>query len=162
MPEVAPGYCDCGRPSANLRDKADNRCDTCKRNERKFAEMERIAQEKRDRAKIDIRLKRNGLSKPVASASPKLMAYLKRYAPIRDGFLKKNKRCAVYPEKKSTQVHHKEGRSYLTFHDQWAKDNDIPRLLDVRFFLAVSQDGHNWIEANPNAAKEKGWSLNRL
>lgn len=72
----------------------------------------------------------------------------KEYLVLRDVFLN-GKRCAVFPEKRATQVHHKKGR--------------IGKLLcDVRFFLPVSAEGHKKIEENPEWAKEKGYSLNRL
>lgn len=157
-----PGFCFCGRKSENLRDKDDPRCSTCKKAERVYEAKELVAKEKAEMRRIDIRLKGGVQGKPIKKVSAKLAYYLTRYTPIKAEFLKKNRKCVVYPERKSVDVHHAKGRSYLTFEDQWAKDNDIPLLLDARFFIAVSRDGHNWIEANPDAAKEKGWSLNRL
>ena len=48
----------------------------------------------------------------------------------------------------ATEIHHMKGR--------------IGELLnDERYWLAVSREGHAWIELNPEEAKEKGWSLNR-
>lgn len=48
----------------------------------------------------------------------------------------------------ATQVHHKKGR--------------IGKLLyDVRFFLGVSDEGHKYIEANPEFAYKNGYSLLR-
>lgn len=35
-------------------------------------------------------------------------------------------------------------------------------LLDEKFWLPVCRNCHNWIERNPNDAKEKGLSLSRL
>jgi len=62
---------------------------------------------------------------------------------------KENQKCAVYPSKKATQVHHMRGR--------------IGNLLtNESFWLAVSAEGHDYIEKNPEIAKEKGWSLSRL
>lgn len=160
MAEVAPGYCECGRPSENIRNKEDNRCSTCKKNERRILEMERAAQEKRDRVKIDIRLKKNGMSKPINKISGKMADLLRVYEVKRKKFLKENPKCAVFPKKKATQVHHKAGK--VGYHDDWARENNVPRWVDERFFLAVSAEGHEWIEKHPNEAKEKGWSLNRL
>lgn len=75
----------------------------------------------------------------------------KIYAAKRIVFLTKeeNQKCPVYPEQKTSQVHHMKGRIGSLY-------------LDERFWLAVSADGHEWIEKNPNEAKEKGYSLNRL
>lgn len=73
------------------------------------------------------------------------------YSAKRIEFLsrKENKFCAVYPNQRATQVHHKKGRI-----------GDL--LTDERYWLAVSSDGHEYIENNPIEAKEKGWSLSRL
>ncbi|MCZ2084847.1 MAG: hypothetical protein LC112_11295 [Flavobacteriales bacterium] len=59
-----------------------------------------------------------------------------------------NKFCPV-TGKETNQVHHKKGRIESL-------------LLDQRFWLAVSDDGHREIELNPDWAKEKGYSLSRL
>jgi len=57
-------------------------------------------------------------------------------------------------------IHHKAGR--IGYADQWARDLDIPLLLDVRFFLPVDRECHNWIELHPIVAKKRGWSYGRL
>jgi len=158
-----PGFCFCGRKSENLRDKDDPRCSTCKKNGRVFEVKKRDAEEKAEARKIDIRLKKNvAQGKPIKKTSEKMAGYLRRYSPIKQEFLLRNPRCAVFKSKASVDVHHKKGRSVNTFHDQWAQDNDIPLLLDKRFFLAVSRDAHTYIELHPEESKEKGWSLNRL
>lgn len=68
--------------------------------------------------------------------------------------------CPVYPNKTVTDVHHKKGKE--GFADEWAKENNIPLLIDVRYFLAVSRSGHQKIEENPIWAKEHGFSIDRL
>lgn len=45
---------------------------------------------------------------------------------------------------RTTEVHHTNGR-----------END--RLLDRTYWLAVSREGHQWIHANPELAREQGW-----
>jgi len=60
-----------------------------------------------------------------------------------------NKYCPVFPSQKTTEVHHKKGRIGTLY-------------LDETFWLAVSSDGHKWIENNPIEAKKRGFSLNRL
>lgn len=62
--------------------------------------------------------------------------------------LPENQFCAVFPWLRATQVHHKAGR--------------IGKLLyDMRFFLAVSDDGHRKIEMEPTWAKEMNFSIQR-
>jgi hypothetical protein len=44
----------------------------------------------------------------------------------------------------ATEIHHTNGR-----------ENE--RLTDRMYWLAVSREGHQWIHANPQLAKEQGW-----
>lgn len=70
----------------------------------------------------------------------------KVYLTLREIFLK-GKICPITGGP-AEDVHHKRGR--------------IGSLLtDVRFFLAVSREGHCMIEANPLWAKQMGYSLER-
>lgn len=73
-----------------------------------------------------------------------------KYLVLRAEFLgkKENSICPV-TGKKATEIHHKKGRVGSLF-------------LDVRYWLGVSREGHKLIEENPEWAKEKGYSLNRL
>lgn len=58
-----------------------------------------------------------------------------------------------------SDIHHKCGR--IGFADDWAREHDIPLLIDPRFFLAVSREGHQWIEEHPGKARLIGYSLPR-
>lgn len=60
----------------------------------------------------------------------------------------------------TNEVHHAKGRR--GYADQWAKDNDVPLLLDKRFWKAVHHDAHEVIEKNPKWAKKHGYSYDRL
>lgn len=73
-----------------------------------------------------------------------------KYLVLRIEFLgkKENAICPVTGEK-TTEIHHKKGRVGSLF-------------LDTNFWLAVSRGGHLEIENNPEWAKQKGYSLNRL
>jgi hypothetical protein len=62
--------------------------------------------------------------------------------------LPENQVCPITKEQ-TTEVHHKKGRIGKLF-------------LDEKLWLAVSRKGHQWIEMNPEKAKELGYSLNRL
>jgi hypothetical protein len=62
-----------------------------------------------------------------------------------------NKFCPVMSKLKgktvrTNDVHHIHGR-----------ENDL--LLDQEFWLAVSREGHDWIHANPEIAREEGWLI---
>jgi len=99
--------------------------------------------------------------KPIKKVSDKMKVLNAKYSVLRIEFLGKleNKICPVTKEA-TTEVHHMKGRK--GFADEWAKENNIPLLIDVRFFLAVSRKGHIKIELNPEWAKENNYSLNRL
>lgn len=58
------------------------------------------------------------------------------------------KRCAVFPEKKATECHHKRGRA-----GKW--------LLIEEHWLPVSHDGHDKINNNPEWALEMGFIIKR-
>jgi hypothetical protein len=45
---------------------------------------------------------------------------------------------------RATEIHHTNGR-----------ENE--RLTDRMYWLAVSREGHKWIHANPELAREQGW-----
>lgn len=71
------------------------------------------------------------------------------YNKRRVEFLKENPKCAVYPELKSEEVHHKKGRIGKLF-------------LDENFWLPVSKKAHDKITKNPTWAIKKGYSDLRL
>lgn len=85
----------------------------------------------------------------IAKVSDKMAEALKVYKYASKEFVL-GKRCAVFPEKWATEVHHKKGRATKEL------------LLDEEFWLPVSREGHVKIELNPEWAKEQGFSLSRL
>lgn len=91
--------------------------------------------------------------KPIAHRSPKRAKQEREYLKERTAFLLSSQQCqAKLPNictRKATEVHHKKGRiGYL--------------LTYVPFWLPVCRSCHEWIENNPNEAKELGFSMNRL
>lgn len=95
---------------------------------------------------------------PILKVSGKMKKALGEYSRIKKGWIN-GKRCAVLPQYEATDVHHMKGR--VGFADQWAREKDIPLLIDIRFWLPVSRAGHNQIELNTAWALEKGYSLGR-
>jgi hypothetical protein len=136
-------YCSCGNISEN---KDTGECASCARARRKGEAISK---------------KPVKPFKPIPRVSERQSRYLRIYAQMRPKFLH-GKPCAVFPEQRATTIHHKMGREVVFFADDWARENDIPLLIDKRYFLAVSMDGHTFIENNPERAKEKSFSLNRL
>jgi hypothetical protein len=73
-----------------------------------------------------------------------------KYLVLRIEFLGKpeNQKCPI-TGKPTTDVHHSKGRIGSL-------------LLDTRYWIALSREGHKYVEENPEWAKENGYSLNRL
>ena len=90
------------------------------------------------------------IRKPINKIGKKLAREKKTYSKLRLEFLEKpeNMFCAVYPHLRADQIHHKRGRG--------------KNLNKVETWLAVSDDGHKWVEANPKLARERGFTKSRL
>jgi len=73
-----------------------------------------------------------------------------KYSVLRIEFLGKmeNKACPI-TGLETTDIHHKKGRVGSLY-------------LDTKFWVALSREGHKFVEENPIWAKENGYSLNRL
>lgn len=94
----------------------------------------------------------------IPKVSEKRKKLIPQYSKQKQEFIK-GKVCPVYPMEPIADIHHKKGRE--GYADQWARDNGITLLMDVRFWLAVSRKGHDWIENNPEKAKMMGYSMER-
>lgn len=96
---------------------------------------------------INIKLK---AMKPIPKVSDKRKVENAKYSVLRIEFLgkKENQICPItgWP---TTDIHHKKGRIGELF-------------LDTRYWIALSREGHQHVEDNPEWAKENGYSLDRL
>lgn len=97
---------------------------------------------------------------PIRKVSVKQDKLNKIYSKLRIEFLSlpENQICPI-TKQQTTDVHHMMKR--IGFADDWARENNIPLIIDVRFFLAVSREGHDKIENNPEWAYENGFSIRR-
>lgn len=86
--------------------------------------------------------------KTIKKVSQKRQSENKIYLALREAFLANNTICPINGQK-TTDIHHMKGRIGSLF-------------LDTRYWLAVSREGHKFIEENPIWAKENNYSLNRL
>lgn len=86
----------------------------------------------------------------IRSRSKKRSNQENQYTKLRKEFLarKENKICPI-TKKPTTDIHHKKGRIGSL-------------LLDTRYWIALSREGHQKVENNPKWAKENGYSLSRL
>lgn len=88
--------------------------------------------------------------KPIPKVSKKRQIKNLQYSVLRTEFLgkKENQICPI-TGKPTTDIHHKKGRVGELF-------------LDTKYWVALSREGHRFVEENPEWAKENGYSLNRL
>lgn len=94
--------------------------------------------------------------KQIRKVSEKRQAENEIYSQLRKVFLNKpeNKYCPVMKQLKNvdviaTTVHHRKGR--------------LGELLNnTKYWVALSMEGHEYVEKNPTWAKENGYSLDRL
>lgn len=100
------------------------------------------------------------IQKPIPKISKKQQTMLQKYMKIRKQFLSypENQYCPVTGNK-ATEIHHKMGK--IGFADQWARQFNVPLLIDERYFLAVSRPGHQRIELNPEWAIKNHYSEKR-
>lgn len=83
-------------------------------------------------------------AKGLASVSTRRERENKAYATLRQVFL--NGKICPITGLPATEIHHTNKRNGA-------------RLNDVRYWLAVSRDGHLWIHDHPKEAREAGWLL---
>lgn len=116
----------------------------------------------KDSAKREAALQRQKEKKkqasPIPKVSGKMSSLLTQYSHKKTKWIA-GKRCAVYPDSPATTVHHIRGR--VGFADLWARENNIPLLLDERFWIACSIKGHKFIEDNRDWAISKGFTIPR-
>jgi len=89
--------------------------------------------------------------KRIRPRTPEREAQYLVYRILREEFFLKseNQMCAVYPYLRACDVHHMKGK--------------LGEMLnDVRWWLPVSREGHDWIDLHPKLAKERGFSGDRL
>lgn len=98
---------------------------------------------------------------PIKKRSEIMSKMMSIYRPKAAKFLV-GKKCAVYPDQKATQVHHMVTRSIDDFADEWGSEYNMPYLLDERYWLAVSDEGHRKITDNPQFAYENQFSFKRI
>jgi hypothetical protein len=91
---------------------------------------------------------KNSKSK-INNRSKKRQAQELVYSKLRKVYLNRpeNKICPIKGVP-TTEVHHKKGRIGTL-------------LIEIEFWVALSREGHDYVEDNPVWAKENGYSLNR-
>lgn len=122
-------------------------CKTCQKSSRRSRKLVRAqfdSPKPKTRQNPTVRKK-----KAIRKVSTKRKQDLEEYSRLRKVFLEVNPRCAVFPNRKSTQVHH-------------VRSREGPWLLRQEDWLAVSDEGHEWIHQNPESAKQRGFLKLRI
>ena len=92
----------------------------------------------------------------------------KIYSEIRRIHLEQHPNCGVCGLPASDSIHHMRGRE--GYADDYARENDIPLLIDDRFFLSIHSYNihprfgvscHRWVEDHPEQAKQMEFSYKR-
>lgn len=98
-------------------------------------------------------------SKPIRKVSENQSKLLAKYNAKRKAWIR-GKKCAVYKDLPAEDVHHMQGRT--GYADEWARENEVPLLLDERFWLPVSRDAHKKITDDTAWAWQQGFSFKRV
>ncbi len=132
---------------ANCENYAMSNLDVCDTHRRELRKAERL--------KNQPEKKRKAIPKFSKKRKDENVIYSERRILFLEG-----QTCAVFPDLPAVEVHHRKGRQ--GFADGWAKRSGISLLLDMRWWLAVSSEGHRYIGDHPQEAMDRGWSLSRL
>lgn len=93
---------------------------------------------------------------PVNKVSEKRGSDLKQYAVLKKKFLL-NRFCAYHGRPcLPVDIHHQMGRA------GFADDKEIPLLIDVRYWIPVCRQAHEWITQHTKEAIEQGFSYSRI
>lgn len=116
----------------------------------KVNEAKNAGKEKKVPKPIERKPIQRRVQKPIARRAKRRMIQELQYNADVKVYLGKpeNQICPIY-RTKTTEVHHKKGRIESL-------------LLDQRWWVALSSEGHKKVENNPEWAKENGFSLSRL
>ena len=78
---------------------------------------------------------------------------------------KRGKKCAAtFPHdcQPGIECHHMYGRSVNAYHDEWARENEIPELMDERFWMPLCEDAHRYVTEHSKFAWANGYSFKRV
>lgn len=135
-------YCECGRKA-----ERNGKCATCNRLDRKISTLKLPAD-----------------NMPVNKVSENQGKLLQRYNKKRFTWLRGKKCLATFPHEctkdKELTVHHMQSR--IGFADEYARENDIPLLLDERFWFPVCISAHRFITDHPKFAFENQYSFKKV
>lgn len=138
---------DCGNPK--VENQETGQCGSCGAAARKAMRKE-------------FKPKKEVIKLPPISSDRTRMNH--KYDRSRTRFLKGKVCAAKFPHEcnfhTNPTIQHMQGR--VGFADEWARDNDIPLLIDERFFLPMCLNSHRYINDNPVFAWENQYAFKRV
>lgn len=97
---------------------------------------------------------------PINKISPKRRDLNQIYAQRKAKYFFDHPHCEYHGKDcKGGSLHHMGGR--VGYVDDYAREHDIPALIDDRYFMNLCQVIHDWATLNSREAIEKGVSISR-
>lgn len=134
-------------------------CRECVHDKARDKEDKAKIEAKREKQLLKAKLKQSQPNPAVKKISKKHKEALSEYNTERLKWLP-GKMCVVFPKQIATTIHHAKGR--IGYADNEARLKGITLLMDKRYWIPASLEGHRWIEELPQEAKDRGWSQSRL
>lgn len=101
---------------------------------------------------------------PIKKVSENQSKLVAQYAKKKKVWLRGKKCQGKFPHNCTIQYdltcHHMQGR--IGYADEWAVENNMPLMLDERFWMPLCLEAHRYIEEHPKFAYEHQYSFKRL
>lgn len=99
---------------------------------------------------------------PIAKVSESMGKQLNQYAAKKAKWVKGKKCAAKFPHdcNGGLTVQHMCGR--VGYADEWARENEMPLLLDVRFWMPLCLNAHVYVNDHPKWASENSYTFLRV
>lgn len=110
---------------------------------------------KREKDKIKLKTPLTVAKKPIAKRSAKRKKEERSYSTDRKEFLQRPKNRFCFIEgcgRQATTVEHRRGR--VGYADEWARENNLPLLLDKRYWAACCWSHNLKLENDPELSKK--------
>jgi len=118
-----------------MKQKTHKKCSVCEKEFKLFRTTDRHCSMDCKKKESELNLKQKKIQKPINKVSKKQKILNSKYTVLRIQFLSKpeNQICFVDDcQSKATTIEHRMGRK--GFADQWAMDENIPLIIDQRYF----------------------------
>lgn len=148
-----------GEPCINLVEGRTDYCSTHNRMMRKAEETAKREAEKLAKKILSQKAAQSKPKQPISKRSAKMKEQMAEYNEERIKWLL-GKMCVVFPKEIATTIHHAKGR--IGYADNEARLKGVTLLMDKRYWIPSSLEGHRYIEEHPQEAKDRGWSQSRL